>query len=384
MPVSRSGRTYQLRIAAVHMPVDAVVINREETDSILSLPSYTPMNVQPTFGEEDFLLRCRCLAHLSSSHEGMFLCLYEHNSSLSNSGQSTWKDAPHLENGIKQLGPNHFTSFPAHHFFVRVYRPAAIVTALLNRKPTFCGDAEWVTSPWELHPKAPLDRLLDILSQIPALLQRLDHLLVMEPTSTRRQFVQDLLENCLSVHAALEQWHASLHSSTYRSQAAYWISPDQSQAQMPFASVISFRDALTSITFLFYWAAQILFHPCIELLYHTYFSPVIDSYSDVYPSLPVHLNIDPDAFGTQNSREVAAQICRGLDAALAASTQPDLLAFPVQMAETLYGGLSAVAPTGEGAMELMWLAGFRARMMARGQAIASAAVGRRWTELPEW
>lgn len=314
----------------------------------------------------------------------MLLYLYEHNTSLSYTGLAPWKDPIALENRMRQLGPGHFATFPAHHFFARVYRPAAIVTALLNRKPTFCGDPEWVTTPWERHPKAPLDRLLDILSQIPSLLQRLDHILGLEPTMARRLLVQDLLENCLSVQAALEHWHASLHHSNYRSQAAYWISLDQSEAQLPFTDVLSFRDALTSVTFLYYWTAQVLFYPCIELLCHTLFSPVVDSYSQVYPDLPAHLHIDPGAYGTLKTREIATNVCRGLDAALANSAQPDLLAFPVHMVETFYGGLNVVAQMGEGTMELMWLVGLRTRMMARGQALASAAMGRRWTELAEW
>lgn len=351
----------------------------------ISLPPYTPVGLQPRFANEDFTLHSQCLAHVSSSQEGMLLYLYEHNSSLAYTGLAPWKDPIAQGNMIRQLGPGHFAAFPAHHFFARVYRPAAIVTALLNRKPTFCGDPEWVTTPWERHPKAPLDRLLDILSQIPSLLQRVDHVLGLEPTMARRLLVQDVLENCLSVQAALEQWHASLHQSSYRSQSAYWISPDQSAAQIPFTDPLSFRDSLTSVTFLYYWAAQVLFYPCINLLNHTIFSPVVDSYPQVFPDLPLHLHIDPEAYGSNKVREITTNVCRGLDAALANTAQPDLLAFPVYMAETFYGGLNVVAQqTGEGAMELMWLVGFRTRMMNRGQNLAGAAMERAWRDLAGW
>lgn len=316
----------------------------------------------------------------------MLLYLYEQNHSLVYTGLPPWKDPIVQENRIRRLGPTYFAAFPAHHFFSRVYRPAAIVTALLNRKPTFCGDPEWVTIPWERHPKAPIDRLLDILSQIPSLLQRLNHILRLEPTMARRYMVQDLLENCLSVQAALEQWHVSLHRSTYQTQAAYWLNPDQSSAQLPFSDVLSFRDDLTSLTFLYYWAAQVVFYPCLELLSHAIFTPVIDD--SVYsppPHMPPHLNVDPDTYSAYRTREIAASVCRGLDAALATTAQPDLLAFPVHAVEAFYGGLNAVAPhTGDGAMELMWLVGLRARMMARGQMLAGAAMEKRWREVAEW
>lgn len=204
--------------------------------------------------------------------------------------------------------------------------------------------------------------------------------------------VQDLLENCLSVQAALEQWHVSMHRSTYQTQAAYWISPDQSGAQLPFADVLAFRDALTSLTFLYYWAAQVVFYPCLELLSHALFAPVVDD--GVYSSsllhqqqlqLPPHLQVDPDTYSAYRTREIAAGVCRGLDAALAATAQPDLLAFPVHAVEAFYGGLNAVAPhTGEGAMELLWLVGLRARMMARGQVLAGAAMEKGWRDVAEW
>lgn len=382
--MSKSGKVHQLRVAALHTPVDATVRHHEGSKTIISLPPYTPVEVQPRFANDDFVLRSQCLANTSSSHEGMLLYLFEHNTSVAYTGLAPWKDPMILENNIRQLGPGHFASFPAHHFFARVYRPAAIITALLNRKPTFCGDPEWIATPWERHPKAPLDRLLDILSQIPSLLQRLDHLLSLDPTMARRLMAQDLLENCLSVQAALEQWHNSLHQSHYRSQAPYWISPNQSEAQLPFTNALSFYDSLTSITFLYYWTAQILFFPCIELLSHTIFSPVVDTYPQVYPELPPHLHIDPESYGPNKTREIASNICRGLDSALASTAQPDLLAFPVQMVETFYGGLNVVAQTGEGTLELMWLVGFRTRMVHRGQNLAGAVMGKEWSDLAEW
>lgn len=316
----------------------------------------------------------------------MLLFLHEQNASLAYTGPASWQNYIAQGNKIRQLGAGYFATFPAHHFFVRVYRPAAIITALLNRKPTFCGDPEWVSAPWAHYPKAPFDRLLDILSQIPSLFQRVDQLLGLEPTVARRLMAQDLLESCLGVQDALGQWHVALHQTIYRSQPPYWINTNQSDSQLPFTDVFCFSDQLTSITFLYYWAAQVLFYPCIELLSHTIYSPVVDAYSEaqLYPELPQHLNIDPGVFGPNKTMEIAANVCRGLDAALARSTQPDLLAFPVHVVETLYRSLNAVAQTGDGTLELLWLGMFRGRMMVRGQALAGAVTGRGFKDLAEW
>lgn len=195
---------------------------------------------------------------------------------------------------------------------------------------------------------------------------------------------QDLLENCLNVQTALDQWHTSLHQSIYSTHPAYWIShdPQSGNAHIPFGEPVSFRDPLTALMFIYYWAAQILFYPCIGLLSHTIFAPVIDVYhTDPFSEVPPHLHIDLAAYGTDKMRSVAANMCRGLDSALASTTQPDLLAFPVQVAETFYEGMSVV---GEGAMELMWLNAFRNRLADRGRALAGAMMSKGWQDLAEW
>lgn len=176
-----------------------------------------------------------------------------------------------------------------------------------------------------------------------------------------------------------------MHHAIYRSQSAYWISPDQRNAEIPFTDVLAFRDNLTALTFLYYWTVQVHFYPCIELLSHTITAPLVDAYSQVYEDIPVHLHIDPDAYGPNKLREIATNICRGLDFALNTTTQPDMLALPVQVAETFYRGLNVVAAeTGDGALELMWLGGFRGRMVMRGQDVAYMAMGRSWKDLAEW
>lgn len=316
----------------------------------------------------------------------MLLYLFEHNASHAFKDPVSGNDALVQGGNIRRLGGREFATFPAHHFFVRVYRPAAIATALFNRTPTFCGDAEWVTAPWNHYPKTPFDRLLDIVSQIPSLLHRLDQLLGLGPTVARRLIARNLLDNCLSVQMALEQWHVTLHQTVYHSQPPFWISSNQPSLQLPFIDTFSFPDQLTSLTFLYYWATQVLFYPCIGLLNHTILSPVIDAYSEaqLYPEQPSRLHIDLEAFGPDKARGIAMNVCRALDAALALSTQPDLLAFPLHVVDTLYRGLTAVAQTGEGALELLWLDGFRERMKVRGQTLASAAMGRTFKDLADW
>lgn len=313
----------------------------------------------------------------------MLLFIFEHNSSLAYIGSECWNSPVSQASLVKQLGPSHFAAFPAHHFFARVYRPAAIATALLNRKPTFCAEQVWIESPWQRHPKAPFDNLCDILAQIPSIFHRLDEILSLDPTVSRRFLAQSALEDCLTIQGALDQWHTSLHQFNYASQAAYWISRNQSGAQVPFSEVLSFRDPLAAVTFTWYWTVQVLFYPCLELLSHTIFSPAVDD-DQVFPDVPAHLAINPGDYSSDQIRVIASNICRGLDAVVANTSQPDLLAFPIHVVEGFYGGLSVVAQTGDGALELMWLAGFRNRLAARGQRLTAGVMGRSWKDVAEW
>lgn len=189
---------------------------------------------------------------------------------------------------------------------------------------------------------------------------------------------QDLLANCLNLQSQLEQWLAATLSGT---QPCYWISP-QGDGDIPFSETYSFQDSLTSLSLTYYWSVQVLLIPCLEVLIHSIFTPVVDAYPQVFPDLPPHLNVNPDSYGPRAVAEVAANLCRGLDYALAATTQPDMLAFPVQVVETFYRALNV--QTGNGALELMWLGEFRGRMAMRGQELANTVMGRRWTDLAAW
>ena len=388
--VSKAGTTHLLQFIALNTPLSAVIrgyhgATNEKT--ALSMPPYRLLDIRPTFGDADFELHSQCLSHIPSTEEdlnltvpeGLMLFLFEQNSSLASSNPPPWSSPSAQQNHIKQLGPGRFRTFPAHHFFARTYRPSAITTALLNRKSTFCADPEWTTVPFELHHKSSFDRLLDLAARAPALLQQLDQLLLMDPTLARRLMAQDLLGNCLDLQAQLEQWHAAVLSGP---QPCYWV-PPQEGGDITCPGRFSFQDSLTSLSLSYYWSVQVLLLPCLEMLVHSIFSPVVDAYPQVYPDLPPRLGgVDPDSYGPRVARGFAENVCRGLDYTLAHTAQPDVLAFPVQVVETFYRALNV--QTGDAALELMWLGNFKGQIERRGQELANAVGGRRWADLAAW
>lgn len=255
--------------------------------------------------------------------------------------------------------------------------------ALLNKQPTFVSDTAWTTIPWEWHPKALLDHLLDIMSQFPGIFEQTDRLLPYQATLARRQEAQDLLLLCIGLETQLEHWLAMVDTQrTPEKPFSYWAEELTSPGSaIPFSYSLLFSDNMTSIMFLYYWMALMLLHKHIESLHRIIFQPVIDAYPNLWPDLPPSLQIDVARY--QQTRDLAANICRSLDATLEGTSQPDILVAPMTVALDLYREINATSSQ-DGLLEMMWLDAFRGRLVAKGQYVASVLQGNRWLELAKY
>ena len=249
-----------------------------------------------------------------------------------------------------------------------------------------------MTAPWEVHPKSAFDLLLDAVVLIPGLLQRADQIIGLEPTVARRLMAQDLLHNCVNIESHLNQWHAAISRTDPNSSnpaTPYWAHPPDSSAvevqQIPFAETLAFPDGLTAISFIYFWTAQLLFFPCVERLYWTIFEPVVDGpFPQTMPVLPASLQINPLRYSLKEVREVASNICRSLDFALARTVQPDMLAAPLHVVSQFFqhvagGGNGDVF--GDGRLELMWCEAFRVRLAAKGREIQEVVQSKQWRDV---
>ncbi|KAK1828480.1 hypothetical protein QBC39DRAFT_374711 [Podospora conica] len=378
-PRDAGRRRYNLQIAALWTPMGSIVRgggggeeDGEEGTAVGFAPYRVP-EMRPAMGDEDFEMRARGLVHLSRAGgggeeggmqvDGFFLFLFEHNTSLPFSLPPPWKDP----NPIRQLGPEAFRVFPNHHFFARVYRPQAIFTALLTRKPTFLSEPPWLTSPFQHHPKTPFDALLDALAPIPALLQRFDHLTASAPTLARRLMAQDLLQNCLAVDALLSGWLADVG-------ATYWLQPSGS-GSAPFHETYAFPCVPTALGFLCLWAAQVLFWPVVERLQWIVFEGVVE---DGFAPPPQQQMVG-GRYGPEAVRAAAGDVCRGLDWVLERTVVPDVVGWA---AGVVRGFWWEVGAEGEG----MWCEGFRGRLEHKGGEMREVVVGggRGWWDFGAW
>ncbi|KAK3356925.1 hypothetical protein B0T25DRAFT_141999 [Lasiosphaeria hispida] len=400
--VSNRGKRYSLQVAVLNTVLQSVFRGCTEDDSDggssnrsapISFATYETPDIQPSLSDDDFQLRSRSMVHFSppagmhgeerTQADGIFLFLYEHNNSIASPANvAHWRDV----NSVRRQGPESYRLFPAHHFFVRVYRHNAICAALLNRKPSFLAEPAWTAGPWEFHQKSNFDHLLDTIALLPGTLARADRTFTQDQTLARRLMAQDLLSNCINIESLFDRWYGAATSMP----DVLWIEdPDGTDAQIPFADTFAFCDSLTAVAFIYYWMAQLLFYPCIERLYWTIFEPVVDGpFPQTMPVLPGNLQINPLKYSMKEVREIASNICRSLDFALIQTAQPDMLAVPLFVVCQFYqhvgldmhgGGDDEVF--GDGRLELIWCEAFRARLAAKGRDMQEVVQVKQWKDL---
>lgn len=214
--------------------------------------------------------------------------------------------------------------------------------------------------------------------RLPPVLAAADGLLPQPATLTRRLEAQGLLQSCLIIELQLHEWLQGIIMAAGTQQPPYWYQQlGECGGEIPFADLYAFRDGLTALMMLYLWMAQIPLHGCIGSLHNAIFQPVIDAYPDMWPDLPPSLQIDPTNY--QDGCGLAANICRGLDAALEGTTQPDLLLGPMAAALNVYSGASQ-----SGLLEILWLEAFQKRLSQKGQHIANILQQQRWVELARY
>lgn len=378
--VSSQGIEYSVLVSALQTKLPNLLRDYSEQDESegfhISFPPYAPSELQPTLIDQDLRVSAQCLARLPSIDEGddsaesYCVFFFEHDLLASSGEAGTYQ--------MRRLGPAHFSQFPNHHFFVRVYRPIAAGFALLSRRDTFLSAPEWTSVPWQRHPKCSLDHLFDLILFLPSILSHTDQIIPLEATHNRRLRAQDLLQSSLSLERQFDLWLHSANQPTPSHQIPFWAEELTSPGGLiPFSNSYTFRDNHTGLAFLYYWMTQITFHRCIESLQRIIFQPVIDAYPDMWPDLPPDLQVDVARY--QHGREFAADICRGLDSVLDSTVQPDVLVAPMAAAMDFYKEINTTSQ--DGLMEMMWLDNFRSRLIEKGQHIANVLQRQKWVEV---
>ncbi|KAG8164676.1 hypothetical protein KVR01_004951 [Diaporthe batatas] len=96
-----------------------------------------------------------------------------------------------------------------HHIFLDS-RLFWIIDGLKRRKRTPLSRDDWKTIPWSKHPKSTKDLLLDILVEIPGVLEDIDNCEGLESHERKREEYRRLVAVSLGLHTELESWYDAM------------------------------------------------------------------------------------------------------------------------------------------------------------------------------
>ncbi|KAJ2981980.1 hypothetical protein NUW58_g6548 [Xylaria curta] len=387
----KSGPSSHLvRLVARHADLESATNHSGSSSQVhnvsLSLLGAQPLDVTPAFREESFNLKSVCFVNTLEagddstvgSNEMVCLFLYQQNSSTMYTQEPSWDGMSTVADTIRELGPAAYQSFPAHHFFARVYRPSAIWAALLNRQPTFLCNPEWTVVPWEHYPRTSLDDLLDIVVLLPSIFSRADHIMLLAANADRQLRAKDLLDDCRSIEANFDIWLSVVKQRARQSSIPDWAAESTgSGSYLPFDEPLSFASPLQCLVHVYYWTVLICFHQCIYALLEVIREPGGEgSDQATTPELPPGL--DPRKYQPAETRKLAALVCRSLDFALQSTTQPDLLAAPVWIVQEFYSRMKAF---GLCELEGLWVTDFVERSEAHGRETSAWLEAKQWTRI---
>jgi hypothetical protein len=147
----------------------------------------------------------------------------------------------------------------------------------LATKSTFLSEPEWKSVPFSVFPKAPLQKVLDLLLEAPMILKKVDRF----PSLSREMqipFLLDLLQDCVSIDRKMQLFILEFEAS--RGGLLYWPMPPKEPividaSDFPvsddgvFPVSYEFSDSRIGITMMLYWGALTILYSGACHLYNT-------------------------------------------------------------------------------------------------------------------
>jgi hypothetical protein len=189
---------------------------------------------------------------------------------------------------VKLQGPQGFRSGAAWAAFQGI-RPAIIFSAIHCRQATFISSEEWCSIPWQLHAKPPWQKAMDIMAQVPELLEKFDKLNQITSCDYWQVRRMQLLNRCGILDEALQAWYQDLPSSFDLETAGdLWYTKASRRIDSPFPIELYFRDQIHAQALILYWATCVLVYNTMQKVRQ---APDSTTASQVKPALPARHEI---------------------------------------------------------------------------------------------
>ncbi|KAL8666054.1 MAG: hypothetical protein Q9202_001791 [Teloschistes flavicans] len=232
----------------------------------------------------------------------------------------------HVRGGIRLMelrGPCARANRDAHQLLSDT-RCAAILTAIVARKPNSFTAPQWQTQPLEAEAKDPSEKLYDILALLPVLFETFDSLEDCQDDPRTHDRRLKLFHRCYRIDLALRKWYALLSTNLPKPLPAV-VRP---LAKVSDASrddtLFLFEDSDLSLGAIltFYWATCNLLHSMMQILFAAI---QLNGRGELPGELPEHVNPIRSATSIAQSVEYFIRPEMGI-------LGPELFAFPLGVA----------------------------------------------------
>ena len=138
---------------------------------------------------------------------------------------------------VELRGPKRHQHWEAHHPFLASRIPTTYA-AIVQRQATYLATDEWLTVPWEFQHRTYFDRMVDLCTSVPGILQRFD-ILRESDGNTSPDLVQ-LLDECQDLQTRLNRWR----EGTKKGAKPREIPHDSADPEYPFETDLWFENHL--------------------------------------------------------------------------------------------------------------------------------------------
>lgn len=234
---------------------------------------------------------------------------------------------------VELRGPERHQHREAFHPFLASRIPT-IYAAILQRKSTYLATDEWLTIPWTSQQRTYFDRLVDLATSIPSILERFD--ILRQHNSDEEQELLTLLEQCVDLQEQMDRWRRNAKkTATPRVQCH----DPTDQEVYPFKTDLWFENHL--------FAHARLVHYACSLALADVADDVIRALSSRDWKPPEHLNISTLKEHFEAERH-AANICRTVPFCLnleMGAWGANIINFPANLAYSYFQKIGYVEAT---------------------------------------
>jgi Fungal specific transcription factor domain/Fungal Zn(2)-Cys(6) binuclear cluster domain len=216
---------------------------------------------------------------LACSLLGLYEIFEAQTSAIIRSNNTTNGWLSHMAGAARLLearGPQSFTTDMAHQVFLNA-RIFVTIRAATSRKACFLSKPEWLTIPWQKHPKTLQHKMIDIMVFVPLMYETFDNLEMSNnlDQASKHQARQRLLAHCCKLDEHLQDWIAAMRIEA--DGQPLWQSSESRDPSYPFPHIFSFDDLNIAFRFMLYWACRLVIQTTIcqlrDLLNAQVFSP---------------------------------------------------------------------------------------------------------------